>query len=494
MNTQATLTKISLKLVLALMALAATGVCAGEVGQVRAPVDQPLPEPQSRTGRIGVGTWETQAEFTDIRVEKDGKVLWQSDFKRAPKEWQKVGGTWKVVGRALRQTGNDWGARMLAGDPLWTDYTLSLKARKLGGAQGFLILFQVQGDQEKSWWNLGGWDNVAHGLETPGVDLKFVPGKIELDRWYDIRIEIKGCQIRCYLDGALVQEATRVVTVAAMPPGAVPIARLLEAGGKGDAEAQYALGRHYYKGVGVQRDYTLAALWTRKAANQGLAGAQCNLGAFLLYGQGVPQDQVEAVKWFRKAADQGYGPALSNLGACYEKGQGVRRNYAKGLTCFFKAVDLGIGAAALNLAYCYEVGHGVPKDEAKARAWCRKAADLGEAEGQRKIGDSYSSGNGVPPDYIEAAKWYRKAADQGDGAAMSRIGCFYYEGRGVSRDAQTAYCWLLLAASRVGVDEEANRILQKLEKELSPAQLLAGRDWVKQWTPDPVMPAMFQPD
>jgi hypothetical protein len=124
------------------------GIHFGEINRtadVVLPVElnAPLTKPLSRAGRIGVGTWKTQAEFKDIRVEKDGKVLLQSDFTTDMKGWRRVDGAWEVVEGALRQTGDAQGARILAGDPQWTDYTLSLKARKLGGMQGFLILFQV---------------------------------------------------------------------------------------------------------------------------------------------------------------------------------------------------------------------------------------------------------------------------------------------------------------------------------------------------------------
>jgi alpha-L-arabinofuranosidase len=40
-----------------------------------------------------------------------------------------------------------------------------------------------------------------------------VPGKIEANRWYDIRIEISGngTRIRCFLDGELIHDARRYV-------------------------------------------------------------------------------------------------------------------------------------------------------------------------------------------------------------------------------------------------------------------------------------------
>ena len=91
------------------------------------------------------------------------------------------------------------------GDKSWKDYTFSLKARKLGGAEGFLILFRVNNEDEKSWWNLGGWGNTLHGIEKDEVVTQ-VPGSIETDRWYDIRIEVKGSAIKCYLDGKLIHD------------------------------------------------------------------------------------------------------------------------------------------------------------------------------------------------------------------------------------------------------------------------------------------------
>jgi alpha-L-arabinofuranosidase len=172
-------------------------------------VEQPGPSLETPHGLAGVGTWRTQAEFKDLRVTQGGKSLYASDFSGGLSGWKTSRGKWEVADGALRQTGREEDARALVGDPSWSDYTLSVNARKLGGDEGFLIMFQAPGDQTKSWWNLGGWDNTLHALEVPGVPLRQIPGKIETGRWYDIRIELHGQQIKCYLDGKLVQEATR---------------------------------------------------------------------------------------------------------------------------------------------------------------------------------------------------------------------------------------------------------------------------------------------
>lgn len=173
-------------------------------------IETPKAPARGRAGMIGVGTWNTQAEFKDILVTApDGKVLLKSDFSKDRKGWNTSEGNWEVKDGALRQTGNFNGARALAGDKAWTDYTLTLKARKLGGAEGFLILFQNQSPREKNWWNIGGWGNKRHAIESAGLSSDGVDGKIETGRWYDIKVECAGPAIKCYLDGKLVHSETR---------------------------------------------------------------------------------------------------------------------------------------------------------------------------------------------------------------------------------------------------------------------------------------------
>jgi hypothetical protein len=71
---------------------------------------------------------------------------------------------------------------------------------------------------------------------------------------------------------------------------------------KGDAIAQFNLGKIYAHGQGVPRDYAEAARWYRKAADQGDAHAQYALGFMYYNGQAVPQDDAEAVRWYAKIA------------------------------------------------------------------------------------------------------------------------------------------------------------------------------------------------
>jgi alpha-L-arabinofuranosidase len=154
-----------------------------------------------------LGTWADTAEFKDLRVEKAGTVLYESDFTREASGWQRDAGRWSVTNGVYRQSRRGQGFSY-CGDESWTDYTLTLKARNTGGDEGFLIVFGRKGG-ERFWWNLGGWGNTQHALEMNQSPVGApVPGKIERERWYDVKIELNGARIRCYLDGELVHDAT----------------------------------------------------------------------------------------------------------------------------------------------------------------------------------------------------------------------------------------------------------------------------------------------
>jgi len=168
---------------------------------------------ESKRGAIGLGTWATQSEYKDIKVTKGDQTLFTSDFSKGSEGWKIVRGKWNVKDGAFQQTDNITDCLATAGDPSWSDYTLSLKARKLGGNEGFFIVFHVLGDEDATWLNLGGWGNTLHAIEqsTGGghvVISRQVPGSIETGRWYDVRIELSGQNMRCYLDGKLIQDVT----------------------------------------------------------------------------------------------------------------------------------------------------------------------------------------------------------------------------------------------------------------------------------------------
>src|SRR5205085_1511927 len=63
---------------------------------------------------------------------------------------------------------------------------------------------------------------------------------------------------------------------------AVNVPALLARADSGDPVAQNAVGLCYLQGVGVARDYAVAAKWFRKAASEDNADGQANLGLLLM--------------------------------------------------------------------------------------------------------------------------------------------------------------------------------------------------------------------
>ena len=95
-----------------------------------------------------------------------------------------------------------------------------------------------------------------------------------------------------------VKRLNMLMEKAVMGDGETKMERCYENAEAGDAESQYTIGIQFEKGQsGFQQDYSEAAKWYRKAAEQGHTGAQLYLGVFLAQGQGVEVDFVQAYKW-----------------------------------------------------------------------------------------------------------------------------------------------------------------------------------------------------
>ncbi len=162
--------------------------------------------PQSM-GCIGFGTWMTSAEFKDVVVTApNGKILFRPDFAKLDQNWRQTGkGQWSVKDGVLKQSAIEQGVSILMGDSTWKDYTISLKARRISGENGFQIFFHNRKNNERNRFEVGGWNNTVTHLEM-GMATVEMNGEAKAEQWYDVKIEIKGSNVRAYLDGKLIQE------------------------------------------------------------------------------------------------------------------------------------------------------------------------------------------------------------------------------------------------------------------------------------------------
>jgi len=181
------------------------------------PVVQPANRPASPAlhyGAIGLGAWNTSVEYSDVVVTGNGRVLYQSDFARqGTNGWRVHSGNWHAQAGLYRQTELADDCWSSTGDTNWSDYTLTLRARKLSGKEGFLILFNYLNDTNWCWLNLGAHGNTMTAIEQEANGYRVtlgtgLPSTIATNVWYDIRIVLSHERILGYLNSQLVENLT----------------------------------------------------------------------------------------------------------------------------------------------------------------------------------------------------------------------------------------------------------------------------------------------
>lgn len=156
----------------------------------------------------GLSTWNTTAQFTNYQISQDGKVIYRASFDNTD-PWTDKAGTFYEKDGTLYQTSTSMQGIICLNESiaLDDDYTIEVDATKTGGDEGFLIAFRYKNADNYCWWNLGGWNNRAHGIEQCVDGSKTIctykMSSLEIGRTYHLRIDVKGTHIQCYLDGEL---------------------------------------------------------------------------------------------------------------------------------------------------------------------------------------------------------------------------------------------------------------------------------------------------
>lgn len=179
---------------------------------------------------VGLSSWGTSVVYDNFSIkDTDGNVVYSTQFA-SPADyelnWNATGGTWTLSGGTLQQTntamyGNCNVCYNLTGE----DCVIELDAKKVSGAEGFLIAFSYNDPDNYVWWNIGGWNNTRHAIEQciDGVkrSLASAEGSINTGQTYRLKIVKSGNQVYCYIDGVLCHKATlqdskKIYTTAAL--------------------------------------------------------------------------------------------------------------------------------------------------------------------------------------------------------------------------------------------------------------------------------------
>jgi alpha-N-arabinofuranosidase len=140
-----------------------------------------------------------------------GDLVWNRSF-------EKTGGgagEWTIEDSLLIQSSLSENIRLLFGETNWQDYEISLKARRDGGSEGFLLIFRANGD-DFYWLNIAGWGNSQHAIEKGitgagrwGIfDNHVISGSIATNQWYDLKVRCDGNHFQAWLDNSLIFDFT----------------------------------------------------------------------------------------------------------------------------------------------------------------------------------------------------------------------------------------------------------------------------------------------
>lgn len=163
------------------------------------------------SGSIGLATWDTEAEYKDITVVQQGDTVYSSRRDSQLTDWLPVRGSWNKQPGLLAQTAA--GAQQLAilKDHHFNAYTLSLKARKTGGVNVFIIPFAVKDTNTCLRAHIGSWlnsnamfESLTNGYDVAGISNPVrLKAPLESGRWYDIRLEVSNDEVKCFVDNSL---------------------------------------------------------------------------------------------------------------------------------------------------------------------------------------------------------------------------------------------------------------------------------------------------
>jgi len=190
----------------------------------------PLP-----SGSVGIGTYATVAQFKDLLVQYRDQTILQKSLADGLTDFDVGAGQWKIIDGFLQQSSPDAaGMNIFTGSKSWTDYVVTVKARKVTGKEGFSLSFRAVDKKNFACLNVGGWNNTKtqFGLTINGTFSTIGDStnmKVEEDRWYDVKVDVKGDEATGFVDGKKVASAKLI------PPPPQPAAARSNAGGRAGA-------------------------------------------------------------------------------------------------------------------------------------------------------------------------------------------------------------------------------------------------------------------
>lgn len=155
---------------------------------------------------------------------------------------------------------------------------------------------------------------------------------------------------------------------------AVGLAR--ESANDGNAEGLYVMGRLYYEGKYIERDYAKAADFCKQALNAGNEKAKAVLAPLHMVGEILEKDETLALKYLNDCMAKKNGFAYFVMGDFVRQSVFPDKGKTECIGYFEKAIEYGEEWVAVRLA---EVYHTLC-ETSKAEYWYKRAEDAGVHE------------------------------------------------------------------------------------------------------------------
>ena len=184
--------------------LATLACCAAIAAQEAATVNYKV-DPTKVENTVNAGIY---GQFLEHIFNSVHGGLW-GDMILNPSLEAQGGSGWMIEDDTVMSSQLITDQKLVFGDDKWGDYELSLEARKIEGAEGFIVMFRAADTGRFYWVNFGGWGNREHGIQKSGGAMgKHAEGTIEKGKWYKVRIRCEGSRFQAFLDDQRVLDDT----------------------------------------------------------------------------------------------------------------------------------------------------------------------------------------------------------------------------------------------------------------------------------------------
>ncbi|KAJ3250309.1 hypothetical protein HK103_003635 [Boothiomyces macroporosus] len=220
---------------------------------------------------------------------------------------------------------------------------------------------------------------------------------------------------------------------------------LLMAATEGMAEAQFCISLCYQTGI-LEKDYSKAFQYCKKAASQGLSQAQNLVGNYYLEGVGCEADPEMAMIWYIKGAEQREPTSIYNIGTLFERGLGVPASITAAIQWYERAARYQSINANNVLGVFHEQGIATPSIPEKAVEYYSTAALYGHPHAEYNLARCFHDGFGVNRNDFMAFSLYMKAAKQNHNLAQLSVGICYEYGIGAEIDMEESIKYYIRAS------------------------------------------------